>query len=129
MNPASSCFVGIDVTPNKIVVARYPDGDEAVWVNDDAGVIAAVDTVREIAPTLVVAVSVDGLETSVVARLAIGGIPIAVVGLRQVREFSLAVGGEDTDEPPKDATTQITFHVTQRVMMTTTSFFGAACTI
>jgi transposase len=92
VNPSGACFVGIDVAQQSLVVARYPGGDEGAWTNDDVGMVALVEKVSALAPTLVVVEATGGYELPVTARLAAAGVPVAVVNPRQVRDFARALG-------------------------------------
>jgi transposase len=49
-------------------------------------------SLREVRPTLVVLEATGGLEQPVAVALAVVGVPVAVVNLRQVRDFAKAVG-------------------------------------
>src|SRR5690606_29912329 len=60
--------------------------------NDDAGVDALVERVAAVSPGLVVLEATGRLQRLLVARLLAGGLPLAVVNPRQVRDFAKSLG-------------------------------------
>jgi transposase len=60
--------------------------------NDETGIAELVAKVTEISPTLVVLEATGGLQVPAVTALALGGVPVAVVNPRQVRDFAKALG-------------------------------------
>jgi transposase len=89
---ARACFVGIDVSKAHLDVAIRPEGEPARHPNDPAGIMALVDRLKPLAPTLVVVESTGGLEMPLAAALAVAGIPVAVINPRQARDFAKAAG-------------------------------------
>ena len=85
-------FVGIDVSKARLDV--WMSSAQAVWSvpNDEAGVDALVARLIPLAPTLVVLEATGGLQRLLVARLLAGGLPLAVVNPRQVRDFAKSLG-------------------------------------
>src|SRR5437868_5439730 len=88
----TECFVGIDVSKAHLDVACRPQGSVLRFDNTEAGVAELVSHLRAVTPTLVVLEATGGLQTLVVAALALAGIPTAVVNPRQVRDFARALG-------------------------------------
>lgn len=86
------CFVGIDVSKQYLDVGLYPAGQVIRLENDEAGVAAVVERLRQERPVLIVVEATGGLEMLVVASLRVAGLPIAVVNARQVRDFAKATG-------------------------------------
>ena len=85
-------FVGIDVSKGQLGVAVRPTGTRWTVPNTEAGVTTLAARLQEHAPTLIVLEATGGLEVPIVAALASGGLPVAVVNPRQVRDFAKAVG-------------------------------------
>jgi transposase len=84
-------WIGIDVAKTHLDLA-LAGGKHWRVPNDEAGITALVDAVRDLHPTLVVLEATGGYERAVTAALAAAPIPVAVVNPRQVREFARATG-------------------------------------
>lgn len=85
-------FVGIDVAKTQLAVATRPRGETWTVTNDPTGLMALVQRVRRLRPTLVVLEATGGLEMPVAGALAAGELPVAIVNPRQVRDFAKATG-------------------------------------
>jgi transposase len=85
-------FVGIDVS--KACLDVCVSSEQAVWSvsNDDAGIDALVQRLAAVSPALVVLEATGSLQRLLVARLLAGGLPLAVVNPRQVRDFAKSLG-------------------------------------
>ena len=85
-------FIGIDVSKDRLDVHVRPS-DEAFMVTRDGGGLAAlVERLGALDPRLVVLEATGGFELTVAAALAAGGMPLAVVNPRQIRDFARATG-------------------------------------
>lgn len=84
--------VGIDVSKARLDVCL--SSEQAVWSvgNDEEGIDELVQRVAAASPTLVVLEASGGLQRLLVARLLAGGLPLAVVNPRQVRDFARSLG-------------------------------------
>lgn len=92
MAPTAIC-VGIDFAKADFVVACRPDGTSwTAAANDPAGIIATVDRLCALAPSLIVLEATGGYESPLVAALAAAGLPVVVANPRQVRDFAKATG-------------------------------------
>ena len=89
---SDAVYAGIDVAQEWLDVALSFSETGKRWANDEAGIAAAVTWLKEQQPTLVVLEATGGLEVPVVAALACGSVPTAVVNPRQVRDFAKALG-------------------------------------
>ena len=88
-------YVGIDVSTARLEVAVRPHGDAWQSNNDESGIAALVERLQALAPQLMVLEATGGLERlvrAVTAALAVGGLRVAVVNPRQVRDFAKATG-------------------------------------
>jgi transposase len=85
-------FVGLDVAKAQLDVHVRPTGETFVLPHDEAGLVALVDRVRRLAPTLIALEATGGYEATVAAILASAGLPLAVVNPRQIRDFARATG-------------------------------------
>lgn len=88
-------YIGIDVAKAQLDIAVRPSGEQ--WVslltpNDATSLVAVVERVQTLQPTLVVLEATGGREIPVAAALAARGVPVAVVNPRQVRHFARAIG-------------------------------------
>jgi transposase len=88
----SLSFVGIDVSKQKIDVARRPNGKHCEFTYNADDIQALIDTLKTWGPVFVVLEATGGLERPIVAELASAGIEVAVVNPRQVRDFARGVG-------------------------------------
>jgi transposase len=86
------CFVGIDIAKARLDIAIRPSGEQWTAPNDEPGIEQLVSRFQELAPALVVLEATGGLEIPLAAALAAGGVPLAIVNPRQVRDFAKAVG-------------------------------------
>jgi transposase len=88
----TAIFVGIDIAKADFVVACRPDGTSWTATNDRAGIVATVDRLGALAPSLIVLEATGGYEFPIVAALAAAGLPVVVANPRQVRDFAKATG-------------------------------------
>lgn len=88
----TSVYVGIDVAKAHLDVAARPSGDPWRVTNDAAGIARLVARLDHLRPTLIVLEATGGYERPVAAALIAGGLPVAVVNPRQVRDFAKATG-------------------------------------
>ncbi len=85
-------WVGIDVSKRCLDVAIRPAGETLSIDNDDAGIKKLVKTLTKWSPQLIVLEATGGHEYAAAYALMKGGLPVAVVNPRQVRDFARAVG-------------------------------------
>jgi len=91
MSPAN-VYVGIDVARDWLDVAQRPGGEAWRVSSDEKGVVALVERLKGVRPTLVVLEATGGLQIPAVAALAAAGLRTVVVNPRQVRQFAGATG-------------------------------------
>lgn len=83
-------YVGIDVAKAQLDVFIRPTGECLSLTNDELGIRQLLG---QLAPSdFVILEATGGLEVPVASALGIGGIPVAVVNPRQVRDFARATG-------------------------------------
>jgi transposase len=85
-------YVGIDVSKVQLDVAERPSGERAVIPHTEEGIATLVAQLRTRRPACVVLEATGGLQVPLASALAVGGISIAVVNPRQVRDFAKATG-------------------------------------
>ena len=85
-------YVGIDISKGQLDVAERPSGERAVIPHTEAGIATLVAQLRTRRPACVVLEATGGLQVPLASALAVGGIPVAVVNPRQVRDFAKATG-------------------------------------
>lgn len=85
-------FVGIDVSKAWLDVGIRPSGESYRVANTEEGHQELLRRLTEAGPALVVLEASGGYHLAVVAALALGKIPVAVVNPRQVRDFAKATG-------------------------------------
>ena len=88
----SPCFVGIDVSKDRLDVHLRPVGSAFAVARDAEGLDDLVERLSALAPALVVLEATGGFEITVAAALAAAGLPLAVVNPRQIREFARSTG-------------------------------------
>lgn len=86
------CYLGIDVSKDRLDLATVPDG--RVWsaANTVEGIGQVVKAAGEMSPELIVLEATGGLEVPLVAALAAAGLPLAVINPRQARDFAKSTG-------------------------------------
>ena len=90
--PASPCFVGIDVSKDRLDVHIQPVVHAFAVPRTGAGLEQLLVELRALAPQIVVLEATGGFELTVAAALAGAGLPLAVVNPRQIRDFARATG-------------------------------------
>src|SRR3954468_23131288 len=85
-------FVGIDVAKHRLDVHLRPSGASFTINYGEEEVVALVERLVALEPTLIVLEATGGLEVRLAAALAAAALPVAVVNPRQVRSFARAMG-------------------------------------
>ncbi len=85
-------YVGIDVSKGYLDIAVRPTGQQWRGSNTEEGLGQLVERLHGLSPSLVVLEATGSLEVPVAAALGTGGLPVAVVNPRQVRDFARATG-------------------------------------
>lgn len=85
-------FVGIDVSKATLDVVVRPSGEMFQESNDVGGVHRLVRRLKKLRPSCIVAEATGGLEMAAWEGLAKGGLRVAIVNPRQVRDFARASG-------------------------------------
>ena len=85
-------FVGIDVSKTRLDIAIHPAGRRESVANEEAAIMAWVERLRLVTPTLCVLEATGGVERQIVGALAAAELPVVVVNPRQVRDFAKATG-------------------------------------
>lgn len=86
------CFVGIDVSKDRLDVHLRPMDTAFDVARDPEGLERLVERLGVLAPVLVVLEATGGFEVTVAAALAAAGLPLAVVNPRQIREYARSTG-------------------------------------
>lgn len=85
-------FVGIDVSKDRLDIARHPTGEREAVPNAEPDIAALVVRLQACRPTLIVLEATGGFELAVTAALVAAQQPVVVVNPRQVRDFAKATG-------------------------------------
>jgi len=85
-------YVGIDIAKAHVDVMVRPSGQQWRAAQDADGMRETVCRLQELRSTLVVMEATGGYEASLVKALHRGGVAVAVVNPRQVRDFARASG-------------------------------------
>ncbi len=85
-------FVGIDVSKATLQIQVRPGTEAWVVRNDDAGIDELTAQLGKRKPQLIVLEATGGFHLAVTTALAAGGLPVAVINPRQVRNFAKALG-------------------------------------
>ncbi len=96
---ASTIFVGIDVSRDRLDVAVLPGGEVFVVARDTAGIDALAARLAPLVPAAVALEATGGFETVVAATLGAAGLPVVVVDPAQVRAFGRALGQRAKTDP------------------------------
>jgi transposase len=81
-------FVGIDVSKHTLDVLVRPTGEYFQADNSPDGIAQLRQRLLELCPALVVLEATGGYEREAAIALVLGGMPVAVVNPRQVRDFA-----------------------------------------
>lgn len=89
---ATSRYVGIDVSKDRLDVAIL--GEERTWqvANTQAGIVRLVEYLQDLQPELIVVEATGGYQRAVVEALFWAGLAVAVVNPARVRQFARACG-------------------------------------
>ena len=85
-------FIGIDVSKQWLDVACLPERETRRYGNDCAGLEQLCAWIVPLAPELIVMEATGGFETNAATALAAGGLALAVVNPKHVRDFARAFG-------------------------------------
>src|SRR5262245_34614936 len=88
----SRCYVGIDVSAERLQVAVWPAEQRQSVVYDHTGVAELVGFLQPLKPSRIVVEATGTLEIPVVAALAAAELPVVVINPRQIRDFARALG-------------------------------------
>ena len=89
---ATSSYVGIDVSKDRLDVAVLDENQEKQVGNTQAGVAELVAWMLELQPELIVVEATGGYQRAVVEALFWAGSAVAVVNPARVRQFARACG-------------------------------------
>src|SRR5262249_42927533 len=85
-------FIGLDVAKDRLDLHVRPGGEAFSVAHDEPGVIALLDRLRTLAPTLIALEATGGYEATVAATLASARVPAAVVNPPQIPDFAPGPG-------------------------------------
>jgi transposase len=89
---ASLLYLGIDVAKQTLDLAGEGDAQVLQWSNDEAGIAALCQRLRQRQPALIALEATGGYERALVAALLQAGLPVAVANPRQVRHLARGLG-------------------------------------
>jgi transposase len=89
---ATSSYVGIDVSKDRLDVAVLAESKEQQVANTSQGIAQLVAWMQELEPELIVVEATGGYQRSLVDALFHAGLPVAVVNPVRVRQFARACG-------------------------------------
>ena len=79
-------YAGIDVAKDRLDVVLRPSGEYMEATNDERGIRSVVRRLRKENVALAVLEATGGLQQPAAAELALGGVPVAIVNPRQLRD-------------------------------------------
>ena len=82
---ATSSYVGIDVSKNRLDVAVWGEKQEKQVDNTSQGIAQLVEWMRGLQPELIVVEATGGYQRAVVEALFLAGLAVAVVNPARVR--------------------------------------------
>jgi transposase len=94
-----TCWVGIDVAQEELVVAVTPPGDLTRWAQNEAGHAALIAHLVPLAPQRIVLEGTGGLERDLVAALAEAALPVVIANPAQIRHFARGIGRHAKTDP------------------------------
>lgn len=90
--PSTSCYIGIDVSQERLDVHVRPSDLRRQVDNSEAGCSKLTALLKPLNPTNIVLEGTGGYEKLAALHLSQNGLPVAVVNPRQVRDFAKALG-------------------------------------
>lgn len=91
-NKAVETVVGIDVGKLSLAVAVGREGEEWEVANNEDGLAELVETLKSIAPQLIVMEATGGLQQLAALSLSVAGFPVAVINPQQGHYFAKMTG-------------------------------------
>ena len=88
----SRCYVGIDISADRLEVQVLPTEQSQRLVYDNAGVSHLVGFLQQLKPALIVVEATGKLEMAVVASMAAVELPVVVMNPRRIRDFARSLG-------------------------------------
>jgi transposase len=95
----SNCFVGIDVSKDRLDVHVLPTDETFSCERNGAGIAQLCERLAGFVPTLVAVEATGGFETTVAAGLLGANLPVVVVNPAQVRAYAKALGKRAKSDP------------------------------
>jgi transposase len=95
----TNCFVGIDVSKDRLDVHVLPGGEALAFERNGAGIAQLCERLAGLSPVIVAVEATGGFETTVAAGLIGAGLPAVVVNPAQVRAFAKALGERAKSDP------------------------------
>jgi len=86
------CFVGIDVSKDRLDVALRPTGERFSVDNTDPGVERLIRRLVEVSPALIVLEATGRYHRLALGELLAAGLPAIAINPRQARDFARAIG-------------------------------------
>jgi len=88
----SRCYVGIDISADRLEVQVLPTEQRQSLVYEQAGVTHLVGFLQQLKPALIVVEATGKLEMAVVASMAAVELPVVVMNPRRIRDFARSLG-------------------------------------
>ena len=92
MTTTPELFLGLDVAKDRLDAHVRPVGTARQFDNTPEGIDALVAWVRTLDPALIVLEASGGYERAALTALSLGGLRVALVNPKRVRDFAKAVG-------------------------------------
>lgn len=87
-----SVTVGIDISQQRLDLARFPQGDTLSVAYNDTGLAKMLKRLRGWSPQIILLEASGGYEYGVVAALVAAGLTPVLINPRQVRDFARSLG-------------------------------------
>lgn len=94
-----TCYVGIDVSKDRLDVHAHPCGEVFAVARNGAGLAQLVARLQALGPALIAVEATGGFETIVAASLAAACLPVVVANPAQVRHYAQALGKRAKTDP------------------------------
>ena len=89
---STDCYIGVDVSKDKLDVDVYPTNEQFAVDNDQAGADQLIQKFQKLHPALIVFESTGGYELLAATTLYAAGLPVVIINARQVRDFAKSIG-------------------------------------
>ena len=88
----SSCFIGIDVSKDRLDVAIRPTNEKMLFANEDDSIDMLIKRLQPFRPAIILMEATGSYHQLLLGRLLAADLPAIAINPRQARDFARAIG-------------------------------------